>query len=357
MDYKFFTIVKSPTKTLINLLKDNYIGTPGKSMLYRHSEVQKKMDHISDPYYVNLIKGNDILGTCCFCSRDTLNSEKSMSSFYLRYFTFKSFYRTKSKSVPKSKTKQSAVRREIIELLSGKGIGERGKGNFFHYAYVDPENSRSTLLCSEFGFVPVRKFSTIIFHRMNPKNKIEIEKISEAQVPEMKEKLIFFYKSYNMFSFENLFRSSDYFILRDNGGNIVAGAQATPENWRILELPGISGKIMLNLFSSVPILNKLIKKDYKFITLEGIYVKEGNEAYLEQLFEALLVRYNRNAAMLWLDRDTQLYATIKSINLGILNKLKKEITAHVICKFMDVKTDDEVVFRTNPAYISGTDLT
>jgi len=357
MNYKFFTIQNYPSKVLVDLLKKNVIGTPGQSMLYQHLEVQKKIDCISDPYYVNLSKGDDILGTCCFCSRDTWNSNKFIPSFYLRYFTFKSNYRTKVKPASNNKNKESLLRKEIVELLSGEGLGARAVGSFFYYAYVDPENYRSALLCNEFGFDPVRKFSTIIFHRMSPKKNVNIEKVSASQVPHVKEILSSFYKGYNMFSFENLFRLSDYYVVRDIDGNIVAGAQATPDKWKVIELPGISGKIILNLFSSLPLLNKLIKKDYKFITLEGIYVTPGNEIALEQLFEALLNIHNKNSAMLWLDKDTELYHTVKSLKLGVLSKINKEVTANVICKFQNIGNANQIIFKNNPAYISGIDLT
>ncbi len=357
MRYKFFTILKFPSKILVELLKKNIIGTPGKSMLYQHLEVQKKLNFISDPYYVNLSKGDDVIGTCCFCSRSTLNSSRLINSFYLRYFTFKSSYRTKFRVASKIARKQSFLRKEINQLLDGDGLGDRASGSFFHYAYVDPENYRSALLCNEFGFEPVRTFSTVIFHRMNPQPNLKIEKISTAHISQVKEILTNFYKGYNMFSFENLFRLSDYYIIRDDNGNMVAGAQATPDNWKVLELPGINGKIILNLFSSLPYFSKLIKKKYRFISLEGIFVTPGHEKVLEQLFESLLSINNRNSAMLWLDRDTQLYRTIKSLKLGVLNTINKEVTANVICRFQNIDDDNKIIFKNNPAYISGIDLT
>lgn len=357
MGYRFFTISNTPTKALVDLLKDNIIGTPGLSMLYQHLQVQEKVDKISDPFYVSLVKGDNILGTCCFCSRDTWNATKTMGSFYLRYFTFKAMYRSSHKTQVHKENPDSKLRSEIKELLSGNGLGQRAEEPFFHYAYVDPKNSRSLALCNEFGFEPVRKFSTVIFNRINPKKSATVEKISPSQVPEIREKLISFYKNYTMFSFENLFNRGSYYVVRDQENNIVAGVQANPDRWKVLELPGLSGKIILNLFSSLPYLNRLIKKEYEFITLEGLFVIPGNGKYLEVLFESILAQYDKNSAMLWVDRESSLYTTLRSIDLGILDKINHEVTANVICKFVNVAEGEQKLFKSHPAYISGTDLT
>ena len=297
MSYTFFTIQTYLSQNLLDLLKKNIIGTPEKSMVYQHLQVQKKAEAIAEPYYVTLLKGEDIVGTCCFCSRDTRNAGTVMPSFYLRYFTFKSSYRIGGRSAS-IKPKQSIIRKEIYELLTGNGLGKRGSQSFFHYAYVDPKNQRSAVLCHEFGFEPVRTFSTILFHRMYPRQHINIEKISAAEVPHVKELLTSFYNGYTMFSFENLFRLSNYYVVRDTAGTIVAGVQATPDHWKILSLPGVAGDMLLTVLSGLPFLNRFIKKDYRFITFEGIYVASGKETALEQLFESLLCRYHTNTAML-----------------------------------------------------------
>lgn len=337
MSYTFLTIVQSATAAIQELLKYNTIGTPGQSMLYQHMEVPKKIDTISDPYFVTLAKEHTIIGMCCCCSRVTLNTAKHIPSFYLRYFTFKDAYRTSGKTSFRKNPKASILRKEILQLLSGDGLGERAKGSFFHYAYVDPENSRSTILCKEFGFTPVRTFSTVIFNRLFPKRSVAIEKISSSQVHEIKELLTEYYKAHTMFSFENLFNMRDYHVVRDENNTIIAGVQANPDRWKILELPGISGKPMLRIFSALPYLNTLIKKEYRFLTLDGIYISPGHERSFERLVESLLAMYKLHTAMTWADRESDLYIYLKSMDLGFVNMLTKEVRANVLCKFVRLK--------------------
>lgn len=357
MNYRFLKISKTPTAALIDLLNNNIIGTVGQGMVYQHLEIQKKIDNIPNPTYVSLVKEDTVLGTCCFCNRDTLNANNVIPSFYLRYFTFKSSYRSVHKTTIHKERSNSILRKEVIQLLTGEGLGYPTQKSFFHYAYVDPKNSRSLALCNEFGFEPVRKFSTIIFNRISPKSSNKVEKLLPAEFSDMRNKLTFFYKDYTMFSTENLFNTQEYYVIRNDKGIFVAGIQATPDNWKVLELPGASGKIILNLFSALPYLNRFIKKDYRFVTLEGVFFTLGNEKQIELLIESVLAKYNRNSAMIWVDCNSHLYKTLKSLDLGVLDKINHEVVANVICKFVNINKEDQLVFKLNPAYISGTDLT
>lgn len=357
MAYRFFSIFNQPFPELLQLLRNNVIGTPGQSMLYQHLEVDKKARYIPDPYFVNLKKGNTILGTCCFCSRDTINAGRISNSYYLRYFTFKASYRSSHKIDSKKRADGGLLRKEVRRLLDGEGLGSRSVNNFFHYAYVDPRNSRSLALCNEFGFKPVRTFSTVIFNRLFPKSFAEVEILEAKDIPLMQKNLQEFYKTYTMLSFENLFNRGSYLVIRDKGKNIVAGLQVNPDSWNVREMPGISGKIILNLFSVVPLLNRLINKKYKFITVEGVFVLPGFEKELEKILETALAIFECNSAMLWLDKHSDLYDMVQKLDLGLVDTLNKEVVANVICKFVNMSKEEQDTFVNNPAYISGTDLT
>lgn len=358
MNFKFLKIFKSPTNEVLEILTKNIIGTPGYGMLYQHLGVLDKIYKIANPYYVNLVRGNKIIGTCCFCSRSTINVGRNIRSFYVRYFSFKNTYRRKhikEKSVPRL----SRLRDEIKFILAGQGLDTEANEKFYHYAYVDPRNIRSVLLCNEFGFESVRQYTTIIFSRINPKKDV-VKKLSEVSPSEenlLKELILDFYKAFNMFSLENLFNGRKYYIIRDENKKIVAGVQVNPDRWKVLSLPGLTGKIILNTFTHVPYLGRIVNKDFRFITLEGVYYAPGFESSLEFLFESLLAMYQVNSAVVLVDPETQLYRTLKSLRLGLVDKLNKEVRGNVICKFSNFTEEAKKIFKTNPAYISGIDVT
>jgi hypothetical protein len=173
----------------------------------------------------------------------------------------------------------------------------------------------------------------------------------------VKKLLTGFYETFNMFSFENLLNGRKYYTVRDSENRILAGAQVNADHWKIHSLPGISGKIILNFFSYMPVLRKLINRDYHFITLEGIYHAPGHESVLEKLFEGLLARYGVNSAIMVVDADSELYQKLRSLQLGPVDKLNKEVKGNVICKFFNFDNVEKESFRNRPAYISGIDVT
>lgn len=355
MSFRYLTISRSPTPEILELLNNNIIGTPGQGMLYQHLRVNSKIALLANPYYVNLVRGRHIAGTCCFCSRDTINNGKKIHAFYVRYFSFKDAFRRKSIK-EKSAIGKSNLRKEIESLLSGECFGISPGEKFFYYAYVDSRNERSALLCKEFGFETVRQYTTIVFSRLFP-NADNMHSVVEAQSEEsIKELLKTFYQEFTTISFENL-TARKYYFIKDENGEVMAGVQVNPDQWKIHSLPGLVNKLMLQVFTHIPVLKRLLNKDFQFITFEGIYFVPGSEKYLETLFESLLAKYHVNSAICLVDPESKLYTTLKSLRLGLVNKLNKEVRGNVICRFVNFSQAEKDNFKTNPAYISGIDAT
>jgi hypothetical protein len=357
MILKFLQVKTSPDSGVLNLLNRNVIGTPGFGMLYQHRGTLQKINKITNPFFVNLVKKTDIIGTCCFCKRAINKGEEQLTAFYIRYFTFKHSFRRKNVT-PKKALSTSTLRQEVTAILDGHQLDVKPTEKFYHYAYVDPRNVRSATLCTEFGFERVREYATIIFSRLNPQKKILSMSEASAEdqlaiIPLLSD----FYKNFNMYSAENIFNGRTYYVVKDEHGKILAGTQANPDNWRILSLPGVSGTLILNIFSRLPVLKKLINKDYRFITLEGIYYAPGCENILEILFENLLAKYQVNSAIMVVDAQTSLYNLLRSLNLGPADKLNKEVRGNVICRFVNFTDHEKKDFYNAPAYISGIDVT
>lgn len=322
-------------------------------MLYQHMGVQEKIQKLENPYFANLKRSDKIVGTCCFCKRTTVNRSLSLPSLYVRYFSFKDLFRAKS-TKEKARSKRTGLREEIHSLLSGGELGMTETEKFFFYAYVDPRNERSAVLCNEFGFEKVRQCTTVLFNRINPAIH---GKIVEVPFDEsVKSLLQDFYRNFNMLTFEN-FSGRKYYFIQDENGKNVAGVQASFGHWRVHSLPGSLGKLALNLFSHIPFVNKLLSKDFRFLVLEGFYCTPGNEEYLEPLVESLLVKFHVNSALSFVDPASSLYDTLTSLNLGVLSKLNKEVRGDVICRFINFSQEEKENFKNHPAYISGFDAT
>lgn len=320
-------------------------------MLYQHLGVARKLYRIPKPHFVSVQRTGRITGTCCFCEREL----DGTIGFYVRYFAFQDGFRLKEIPRQRMAKKSSVIRAEIRELLNGKGLLPEGTKFFFEYAYVDPRNPRSARLCEEFGFVPVRHYTTRLFSRLWPKQHADLSvKALPAADARIRSLLASSYKDYNHVSFENLDKT--YYYVEDETGEIVAGLQVNADAWRILALPGRKGRTRLAFFDRMPLLSRLLSKQFRFLAVEGVYCKAGKEKTFEQLLETLLHQHALHTAILVVDTESSLHQLTQRINLGLLDKLSPRVNGNVIVRSCPA---DETFIRqqkSRPAYISVHDV-
>jgi hypothetical protein len=350
-----FHVSVTPSKELLSLLDHNVIGTPGKGMLYQHTTSREKLGKLTKPFIVSLIRREKILGTCTFSLREVLDASVSHQSVYLRYFHFDRGLRRGSSRVV---TKSGMLRNSVHELLNGEAFMLPKK--HFYYAYYDPGNERSVLFCKQYLFEEVRTFESVLFTRMFPtKNPApgDITKLNGADEEKMRDLLASYYNSYTMFSFENLFRDGNYYVVKSKNNEIIAGVHINPDQWKMLALKPPFGKLKLKLASIVPLINRVVGKNFSFLSMEGIYCRKGHEDDLERLLEHLLCLYKRHTAIAFIDDRSPLKSLFGKINLGIVGRSNKGNKGAVICRFQGFSEEEKKTFFTQPAYISSIDLT
>ncbi|MFY0624938.1 MAG: hypothetical protein JXR07_01505 [Reichenbachiella sp.] len=347
---RFLSFQNKVDSEIDSFLSENVLGTPGQSMVYKQLKTSEKLNHIPNPTFMSLKKGNNLIGTSCFCSRPL----SDYNSFYIRYFSFNAVYR---RNTPHSsgQKKNSLIKEEVLDALESESPFNLNENPSIFYAYVDPNNERSRKLCAELGFKNVRSFSTITFSRFSPEKDKRIEKLKDDQKGEMRKLLNNQYSEYSFYTEENLFYKDGYFVIRNRSNEILAGVQASLEKWDIREMPGFVGWITLNVLSKVPFLKRIINPNYRFITLESIYLKNGNEQLLEGLLESVLSLFHVNVGLITADKQSNLYHNIKKLRLGPLNKLKKEVGADIIVKSSQSSMSLSN-FHDKPCFISTLDL-
>lgn len=342
---------------ITRLLAESIIGTPGSGMLYQHKSIDKRLSHIKSPFFVELRTKSGLVATCCFCYRETINRGKAHQSFYIRYFSFKENYRVKRS--PQARTRFGKLRDEIRTLLDGRRFESLSANKSYHYAYVDPRNTRSALLCNEFGFQQVRRFASFVFSRLRPKmaTGVVVDKISKEEVSEVKKFLISRYSNFNMVSFDELFANDSYYVAKDSNGRIMAGAYVSPTHWRIFQMHDRANTILVSMLSHVPLINRLVNNEFRFLAVDGLYFTEGHERYTEDLLSSLLKSYNYYNALIPADNDSSLFRHLQKLDLGIVSKISKQVSTDVICKFNNFSSDEIKEFKQYPAYVSALDIT
>lgn len=347
MSFEILEIARSPKDQVIRLLEENMVGTPGSSMVYRHVNVREKVTSLGDAYFCNLSIREKLIGTICFSRRIVLNLGNPQTAFYIRYFTFLDKFRSNHEQ--QRRGKQNKVRRDVALLMDGEGLDYDDE--LLLYAYVDDDNIRSKRLIEEFGFREAGTFKTIPFSRFYPKSHPDVSKITDDQKTEIQALLTNYYTNYQLVSFENLFLKGDYFVIRE-GGEIVCGVQGIPDQWEIVDLPGVAGAVMMNVIPRLPLVRRLFQKEYKFVFLEAVFCKSGYEKHLSRLFESVLAHYGAYSAILCLDPRADLYQRLKRVRMGITHKIMGEKSIGIVVK----TSRDDLLDQDNPFFVSGFDV-
>ena len=346
--FKTLKIERSPSEQVIELLKANVIGTPGRSMVYKHKNVSEKIADTSNPFFANLSIRNRLYGTICLSKRNVCTFGKSHQAFYLRYFTFRESLRASNPN-EKSSNSSSKIRDEVALLMNGAGLDF--DGYLVLYAYVDSDNVRSRRLIEEFGFKKMGSFNVIPFSRFYPKINPEVQIVKKGQTDEISTLLKAYYKDEQLVFTDINPKKGNYFVMRSQG-EIVCGVMATPDEWEIKELPGLSGKIMMRIVPKIPALGKLFQPQYKFVFLESIYCKEGFHEKLALLLESVLAHYKLSSGTICLDPKSKIYTEVKKLKLGLTQKIMGETEIDLV-----IKSTDMNMFNPDAAfYVSGQDV-
>ncbi|NJN27339.1 MAG: hypothetical protein HC819_15870 [Cyclobacteriaceae bacterium] len=346
--YKYLTICRSPSEQVIGLLEANAIGTPGKSMVYKHARVEEKVKAVPNPYFANLCIRNRLYGTICLSKRTIFNCGVPREAFYLRYFTFRESVRSFDPDSRKS-NKTSPLRDEISALLDGHGLAYSGE--LLLYAYVDADNVRSERLIKEFGFHKVGDFQLVPFSRIFTKHHLAVKIADEKIRHRIKEQLHQAHQHQQLVSYEFLFLHGKYFYIEENN-EMVCGVQAIPDTWLVKELPGWMGKILLRVVPGIPLLRRLFDPEYQFVFLEAVFCLPGHESKLSVLFQSALHHFGRHSAVLCVDRRAKIYSQIKQNNLGLTHKLQGEKTIDIVVK----TSRSQSISSDIPFNISGYDV-
>lgn len=327
----------------LTLLKKTIYGTSGPK--YQHTGQENKIKSITSPYFFDLKENQKIVGTYCLSGRIVKIGSGNIDSFYGRYFAVN----------PASSGKGYG---SLLITASNKYIESTVKQPFLFYAYVEESNGRSMRIFNKESSTSIGLLEAIVFSRLYPKQDSKFVQLQDNEQSTLLSLLNDTYKDYSLVNFDHVFYKQNYFVLKENG-EIIAGVQANPVLWRIVDMPGLSGKFILNILPFIPVLSRLINPhSYRFVALEAIYVKSGHEEELQTLIESVLHHFSVTSALLLLDINSPIYKMLKeSGKLGIMNSLKKRIHTHVMAKANGVAINQIKQFPEQPIYTSAFDYT
>jgi hypothetical protein len=254
----------------------------------------------------------------------------------------------------------SLLKRVLRNLLDDPAalLEATGRDHAVFYAYVELDNERSMEMTRNMGFSPIGKFSTLIYSRLWPKRDVRAKRVSPEMRPAVEARLKEEFKDFALFSLQNLFYKDNYWVLEENG-ELIAGVQANRAHWVVAAMPGISGKLIMNVVPWTPLLRRMFNpRRYEFAVVEGIFCKEGREKDLHRLLQHVCVENDVHSAIIWLDRIDPMFERLKKYGkLGLLQRINGDSQADIIAKFVNVSEKDQQWIKDRPRYISAFDST
>jgi hypothetical protein len=316
--------------------------------------------------FVSLYKKNQITGTVGSCFRISGQGKLRFPTSYLRYLAFQATYqgdlswRKRNKSLFKPE-KDDNFKQKTLEIFSKphlldlKNVFEGDK--HIMYAFVESKNERSKNLVHQAGYEYIRSFLTVAFSRFSPKPDSRVAKLKEEEKEKMESLLLDYYRDYSFFSTEYSFFGDSYYVLTENN-EIIAGVNAIPSVYKVYDVPGVWGWVMMRVLPKTPYFRRLFRPgEFRYLVFDAIYCKKNREASLANLFESACAAEGFHTGLTWLDDRSVLYDKVRTgVKMGALNRMLNAKPGLVYTKFINLTQAEKDLFYDAPAYISGFDF-
>lgn len=367
-DYKGLEVRVSDyaTEGILDILNHAVQGSEG-GLRFSLQNIAPRISAYKDQIrFVSLYKKNQITGTVGSCFRVSGQGFLRYPTSYLRYLAFQSTYQNDSgwrrsrKDLIKPE-KDDSFKQKTLEifckphLLDLNNVFEEDK--HIMYAFVESMNERSKNLVHQAGYEYIRSFLTVAFSRFSPKTDRRVFKLRDEEKAKMELLLSEYYKDYSFFSNDHSFFDDKYYVLKE-GEEIIAGVSAIPSVYKVYDVPGIWGWVMMKVLPKTPYFRRLFRPgEFRYLVFDAIYCRKGREDQLGKLFESACAAEEFHTGLTWLDDHSQLYDKLRTmVKMGALNRMLNAKPGLVYSRFVNMSEKEKECFYNAPAYVSGFDF-
>jgi hypothetical protein len=316
--------------------------------------------------FVSLYRKKQITGTVGSCFRISGQGKLRYPTSYLRYLAFQSTYQSdltwrKRRELAKKPEKDDSFKQKTLEVFSKPhmlDLNDVFEGDkHIMYAFVESMNERSKNLVNQAGYDYIRSFLTVAFSRFSPKPDRRVSKLTDKDKEKMEKLLLDFYRDYSFFTTEYSFYGDKYYVLKEND-EIIAGVCAIPTVYKVYDVPGIWGWVMMKVLPGLPYFRRLFRPgEFRYLVFDAIFCKDGREDVLAKLFESACAAEGFHTALTWLDDRSVLYDKMRTlVRMGALNRMLNAKPGLVYTRFINMTAGEKEYFYDAPAYISGFDF-
>lgn len=316
--------------------------------------------------FVSLYKKKHVTGTVGSCYRISGQGALRFPTSYLRYLAFQSVYQVDSGFRNKQKTmikpeQDDSFKQKTLEIFSKPhllDLDDVFEGDkHIMYAFVESMNERSKNIVHQAGYEYIRSFLTVAFSRFSPKKDKRVVKLKSEEKEMMEYLLRESYLNYSFFTSEYSFYGDKYYVLKE-GNEVVAGVCAIPSVYKVYDIPGIWGWVIMKVLPKTPWFRRLFHPgEFRFLVFDAIYCRKGKEKLLGNLFETACAEEGFNTGLTWLDDHSQLYDKLRTtVKMGALNRMLNAKPGLVYTRFINLTDKEKELFYNAPSYISGFDF-
>lgn len=351
---------------ILNILNHAVQGSEGGLRFSLQNIAPRIAAYKDEIRFVSLYKKNKITGTVGSCFRISGQGKLRFPSSYLRYLAFQSTYQSDLKwrrreDIQIKHDKDVSFKHKTLEIFSKphlldiKTVVEGEK--HVMYAFLESMNERSKNLVHQAGYEYIRSFLTVAFSRFSPKSDPRVIKLREEEKAYMESLLLDYYKDYSFFSSDYSFFGDRYYVLKE-GDEIIAGVCAIPSVYKVYDVPGIWGWVMMKVLPKAPFFRRLFSPgEFRHLVFDAIYCKNGREKLLGPLLETACAKEGFNTGLTWLDDRSYLFDKMRMVvRMGALNRMLNAKPGLVYTKFINMTEEEKERFYDAPAYISGFDF-
>ena len=367
-DYKGLEVKVSDyaNEGILDILNHAVQGSEG-GLRFSLQNIAPRIEAYKDKIrFVSLYKKNHITGTVGSCFRISGQGKLRYPSSYLRYLAFQSTYqsdltwRRRRKDLFKPE-KDDTFKQKTLEIFSKPhllDLNDVFEGDkHIMYAFVESMNERSKNLVHQAGYEYIRSFLTVAFSRFSPKPDQRVTKLNNEGKEKMESLLLEYYRDYSFFSIDHSFYDDRYYVLKE-GDEILAGVSAIPSVYKVYNMPGIWGWVIMSVLPKMPYFRRLFRPGvFRHLVFDSIYCKPGKESLLATLFESACASEGFHTGLTWLDDRSLLYDKIRTVvKMGALNRMLNAKPGLVYTRFLNFSEEEKEPFYNAPAYISGFDF-
>lgn len=329
------------TPEVYDLIESMVWGSKGPRFYKIDTDI--KIDNSVNPDFLLLYIKEEFAGMCTISHREVYFGKNWLPTYYLQFFAIKPDYQGKAYGNVLIENV-----RDHYESISTHPV--------VSYAYIEGENVRSDKVAHYIKYKHASRFLTILFGRMFPKKNTFCRQYRPEEKDKLTALLKDYYKDYSFVHFEYAFNADNYWVF-EKDGEIIAGVQAHQQQWKFVNLPGLSGKFILKLLPKIPVAKRLFNaKHHQFLCFESHYCKAGHEQDLITLMEHCLAVYEKTSGMTWFDPRSPLFQGLDKLNpWGLLDKIQGKHKANIYAKLHNIPDCSWEDFTNKPFYIAAYD--